>query len=57
MLTREFLSDFRDSKTYDVPQPAEYPHDQQHPHEYSVRDIPSQNKTVVAIQSFKQVSD
>jgi hypothetical protein len=57
MLTREFLSDFRGSKTYDVPQPDEYPHDQQHPHEYSVRDIPSQNKIVVVIQTFKQVSD
>jgi len=57
MLTREFLADFQGRKTYNIPQPDEYPHDQQHPHEYSVRDIPSRNKIVVAIQSFEQVAD
>jgi len=57
MLTREFLSGFQGAKTYDIPQPDEYPHDQQHPHEYSVRDVPSTDKIAVVIESFKQGSN
>jgi hypothetical protein len=57
MLTREFLRDFHGIKTYDISQPDEYPHDQQHPHKYSVRDVPSKDRVAVVIQHFKDVSD
>jgi len=56
MLTREFLRGFRGTETYEIPQPEAYPHDQQHPHEYSVRRVPSEEKIVVAVQEFDDVS-
>lgn len=54
MLTREYLLGVEGRNTYAVPQPrAEYPHDEQHPHEYSVRRVPSRDSVVVVLQDFR----
>jgi hypothetical protein len=55
MVTKEFLEDVSGTESYGVPQPEEYPHDQQHPMEYSVRDVPSKNAISVVIQDFEQI--
>lgn len=55
MITREFFEDFSGTESYDVPQPAVYPHDQHHPTEYSVRDIPSNDAIAVVIREFEPV--
>lgn len=55
MITREFFRDHTGTETDDVPQPEAYPHDQQHPTEYSVRDLPSTDAVAVVLQSFEQV--
>ena len=55
MITREFLRNFGGNETYEVPQPDEYPHDQQHPTEYGVRDLPSKDAIAVVLGGFEQV--
>jgi hypothetical protein len=55
MITREFLRDFGGNETYEVPKPDEYPHDQQHPTEYGVRDVPSEAAIGVVLGGFEQV--
>lgn len=55
MITREFLRNVRGTASYDVPQPAVYPHDQQHPTAYSVRDLPATDSIAVVLQAFEQV--
>lgn len=55
MITREFFEDVSGTESYDVPQPDEYPHDQEHPMEYSVRDVPSKDAISVVIQDFEPV--
>lgn len=54
MLTREFLREFQGTETYGVPQPEEYPHDEWHPHEYSVRQVPSNDTITVVLQDFQK---
>jgi hypothetical protein len=55
MLTRAFLKDATGTRTYDIPQPEEYPHDQAHPFAYSVRDLPSKDAVAVVLEDFRQV--
>lgn len=55
MITRTFLKDFSGTERYDVPQPDSYPHDQRHPHTYSIRDIPSTDAIAVVLQDFRRV--
>ncbi|WP_424015398.1 hypothetical protein ACOZ35_05285 [Halorubrum xinjiangense] len=55
MITRAFLKDFDGNETYEVPQPQEYPHEQQHPTEYGVRDVPSKDAIAVVLGGFEQV--
>ncbi len=55
MVTRDFLTGFTGTEEYDVPQPDEYPHDQQHPTEYSVREVPSNDTVAVVLQAFESV--
>jgi hypothetical protein len=55
MVTREFLRDFDGTQKYDVPQPTVYPHEEQHPTEYSVRDVPSKDAVTVVLGGFEPV--
>jgi hypothetical protein len=55
MLAREFLREFSGTERYDVPQPEAYPHEQRHPTEYSVRDVPPKGVVTVVIQDFESV--
>ena len=55
MLTREFLRDADGNETYEVPQPEAYPHEQQHPTEYGVRDVPSKDAVTVVLGGFEPV--
>lgn len=55
MITREFLQDVSGTELYELPQPATYPHDQRHPTQYSVRDIPSRDSIAVVIEEFESV--
>jgi len=55
MTTREFLGEFRGTESYEVAQPAVYPHDQYHPTEYSVRDLPAEDAIAVTIQAFEEI--
>lgn len=57
MVTRGFLRGFSGSRTFDVPQPEVYPHDQQHPTEYSVRDARPKGGVAVVLQSFEPVEE
>lgn len=56
MLTREFLADVSGTNRYEVPQPGIYPHDQQHPQAYEVRDVPSTDTVVVVLGDFEPTS-
>lgn len=55
MITREFLRGFDGNETYEVPQPDVYPHDERHPTEYGVRDVPSGDAIVVWLGGFEGV--
>ena len=55
MLTRELLRGFEGTETYEVPQPAAYPHDSHHPTAYSLRADPTDGTVTVAIQGFESV--
>ena len=55
MITRDFLRNFDGNETYEVPQPQEYPHDEQHPTEYGVRDVPSKDVITVVLGGFERV--
>jgi hypothetical protein len=55
MVTREFLRNADGNETYEVPQPDEYPHDERHPTEYSVRDVPSKDAVTVVLSGFEPV--
>jgi hypothetical protein len=55
MITREFLDGFDGTAVYDVPQPRAYPHDEQHPQAYSIRDIPPRDAVAVVLQAFEKV--
>ncbi|PHQ39641.1 hypothetical protein DJ69_05220 [Halorubrum persicum] len=57
MITREFFRNHSGTERYDVPQPETYPYDgpQYHPTGYSVRDVPSRDAIVVAVQDFDAV--
>jgi len=55
MVTREFLRNFSGREEYDVPQPAAYPHDKQHPQAYSVRDVPASDTITIVLRDFEQV--
>lgn len=55
MITKQFLRDFDGNETYEVPQPTVYPHDQQHPTEYGVRDVPSKDAIAVVLGGFEQI--
>lgn len=55
MITREFLRGFSGNETYEVPQPAVYPHDQRHPTGYGVRDIPVRDVIAVVLGGFERV--
>jgi len=55
MITREFLRGVRGTETYEVPQPAVYPHEQRHPTAYSVRDVPSTDSIAVVLQDYDRV--
>lgn len=56
MITKEFLKGHTGTEEYEVPQPAVYPYeDTHHPTGYSVRDVPSRDSVVVAVQDFEEV--
>jgi hypothetical protein len=55
MVTRDYLDSLDEVQRFDVPQPEVYPHDQRHPTSYSVRDVPSKDTVVVALEAFEQV--
>ena len=55
MVTREFLAGVSGTERYDIAQPEEYPHDDQHPQAYSVRDVPSRDAVAVVLEEFEQV--
>ena len=55
MVTRDFLEGVTGTESYDVAQPAVYPHDQHHPTEYGVRDLPAEDAIAVAIQDFEAI--
>lgn len=54
MITREFLREFEGNETYEVPQPDVYPHERQHPTEYGVRDVPSEDAVTVVLSGFEE---
>jgi hypothetical protein len=55
MTTKEFLEDVSATESYEIAQPSVYPHDQHHPTEYSVRDLPGEDAIAVAIQAFEEI--
>ncbi|WP_199236408.1 hypothetical protein [Halorubrum sp. ASP1] len=55
MVTREFLRDADGNETYEVPQPDVYPHEQRHPTQYGVRDVPSKDAVAVMLSGFEPV--
>jgi len=55
MITLEYLRGVDHNERFDVPQPEAYPHDQQHPTRYSVRDVPANDTITVVLQDFETV--
>lgn len=55
MITREFFNGVTGTEEYGIPQPDEYPHDQQHPTTYSIRDVPSKDAVTVVLEDFESV--
>lgn len=55
MVTRAFLRNLDGQAKSPIRQPEVYPHDQQHPTGYSVRDVPSKDAVAVVVEDFQQV--
>ncbi|MFW6435853.1 MAG: hypothetical protein ACOCY1_05670, partial [Halovenus sp.] len=55
MVTREFLEGVSGTASDDIAQPSVYPHDQYHPTEYSVRNLPATDALAVTLQAFEEI--